>query len=215
MEYISFILTGTKRAPNIHIDMKFYYTDGENVEGPKTQEELATEYFNGSLNKETQICQEGTDYWVPITCLLQPAKKLPKPPLTEPKHHPSIKTDVASHIDIDPEIRPLSSPNIAQIFNCLLLAFIAILLVVQLSKIKPEAPPAKYEYAAMRITTDDLLNCDMVRGFHDIGLVHCEHLMGIPKGWEYVSTLCPDGEKAAYILVRRLKAEKKISKINS
>ncbi len=195
--------------------MKFYYTNGETVEGPKTQEELATDFFNGTLTDETQICQEGTNYWVPINCLLQPAKKLPKPPVTEHKPHPSIKTDIASHIDVDPEIRPMSSPNIAQIFTCLILAFISILLVVQLSKIEPPAPPAKYEYAALRITTEDMLNSEMVRGFHDIGLVHCEHLMGIPKGWEYVNTLCQDGDKAAYVLVRRLKPEKKKSKINS
>ncbi|MBR5894727.1 MAG: DUF4339 domain-containing protein [Akkermansia sp.] len=198
--------------------MKFYYTDGENLEGPKTQEELATEYFNGTLSAETQICQEGTDYWIPITCLLQPAKKLPKPPVssTHPTAaHTPVTTDVASHIDIDPEIVPMASPNIAQIFTCLLLAFISILLVVQLSKLEPPAPPAQYEYASMRITTEDLLNCDMVRGFHDLGLVHCEKVMGIPSGWEYVSTLCPDGDKAAYILMRRLKIEKKKSKINS
>ena len=78
-----------------------------------------------------------------------------------------------------------------------------------------EAVMAKYEYAALRITTEDMLNSEMVRGFHDIGLVHCEHLMGIPKGWEYVNTLCQDGDKAAYVLVRRLKPEKKKSKINS
>ena len=197
--------------------MKFYYTDGENIEGPKTQEELATDFFNGTLTEQTQICQEGTDYWVPITCLLQPAKKLPKPPMTvqHNKPHPVVNTDIASHIETDPEIRPMASPNIAQIFMCLLLAFIGVLLVVQLSKIQPPAPPAKYEYAAVRITTNDLLNSKMVRGFHDIGLVHCEELMGIPKGWEFVNILCPDGDKAAYVLVRRLKEEKKISKIKS
>lgn len=197
--------------------MKFYYTDGENIEGPKTQEELATDFFNGTLTKDIQICQEGTDYWVPITCLLQPAKKLPKPPMATLHHKPHhvVTTDIASHIDTDPELRPMAKPNIAQIFMCLLLAFIGVLLVVQLSKIQPPAPPAQYEYASVRITSMDLLNSDMVRGFHDLGLVHCEHLMGIPKGWEYVNTLCPDGDKAAYVLVRRLKQEKKISKIKS
>ncbi len=197
--------------------MKFYYTDGENINGPKTQEELATEYFNGDLTADTQICQEGTSYWIPITCLLQPAKQLPKPPMPDIHHkpHPVIKTDIASHLEDDPEIRPMARPNIAQIFTCLLLAFIGILLVVQHSKIQPPAPPAKYEYASVRITSEELLKSEFVRGFQDMGMVDCEELLCIPKGWEYVSPLCPDGEKAAYVLIRRLKQEKKKSKINS
>lgn len=197
--------------------MKFYYTDGENIEGPKTQEELATEFFNGTLTSETQICQEGTAYWIPITCLLQPAKQLPKPPMPDIQHkpHPVITTDIASQLEDDPEIRPMSSPNIAQIFTCLLLGFIAVLLVVQLSKIQPPAPPAKYEYASVRVTSEELLKSEFVRGFQEEGMVQCEHLLCIPRGWEYVNTLCPDGDKAAYILIRRLKQEKKKSKINS
>jgi hypothetical protein len=87
---------------------------------------------------------------------------------------------------------------------------------VQFNKIEKPKPPAQYEYASLKITSEELFRSDIVSGQELQGMVRCENLLGIPDGWEYVSTLCPDGDKAAWILVRRLKTEKvKKDKINS
>lgn len=179
--------------------MRFYYTDGEITDGPLTEDELVTDYVNGALNESVRVRRENSETWLPIRSVVMQIKMKSAPKPQQPEE------DV--YEDEEPEATSPSGGTIAQIFCCIFLAFIAAVVLVQFNKIEKPKPPAQYEYAALKITSEDLFRSDMVSGQEAQGMVRCESLMGIPDGWEYVSTLCPDGDKAAWILVRRLKTE--------
>ena len=190
--------------------MRFYYTDGEITDGPLTEDELVTDYVNGALNENVKVRRENSETWLPIRSVVMQIKMK-----SAPKPAPKNDEDEVVQYE-EPEATAPAGSTIAQVFSCIFLAFIAAVILVQFNKIEKPKPPAQYEYASLKITSEDLFRSDIVSGQELQGMVRCENLLGIPDGWEYVSTLCPDGDKAAWILVRRLKTEKvKKDKINS
>lgn len=190
--------------------MRFYYTDGEITDGPLTEDELVTDYVNGALNENVKVRRENSETWLPIRSVVMQIKMKSAPkPAPQPQEEEEIN-------DEEPDPVAPAGSTIAQVFSCIFLAFIAAVILVQFNKIEKPKPPAQYEYASLKVTSEDLFRSDMVSGQEAQGMVRCETILGIPDGWEYVSTLCPDGDKAAWVLVRRLKTEKvKKDKINS
>lgn len=189
--------------------MRFYYTDGEITDGPLTEDELVTDYVNGALNENVKVRRENSETWLPIRSVVMQIKMK-----SAPKPGRKAEDEVVQYEE--PEATAPSGCAIAQVFSCIFLAFIAAVILVQFNKIEKPKPPAQYEYASLKVTSEELFRSDIVSGQELQGMVRCEALLGIPDGWEYVSTLCPDGDKAAWILVRRLKTEKvKKDKINS
>ncbi len=187
--------------------MRFYYTDGEITDGPLTEDELVTDYVNGALTDSIKVRRENSETWLPIRSVVMQIKI---------KSTPKKNEEAPIEDDGEPEPTPPSGSVVAQVFSCIFLAFIAAVVLVQFNKIEKPKPPAQYEYASLKITAEDLFRGDMVKGQESLGLIRCEQILGIPEGWEYVSTLCPDGDKSAWVLVRRLKVEKeKKDKINS
>lgn len=181
--------------------MRFYYTDGEITDGPLTEDELVTDYVNGALGDTVKVRRENSETWLPIRSVVMQIKmkSTPKPKTGD--------TDEETADDGEPEPVSPGSGSIAQMFSCIFLAFIAAVILVQFNKIEKPKPPTEYEYASLKVQAEDLFRGEMVAGQEAQGMVRCEQILGIPDGWEYVSTLCPDGDKAAWVLVRRVKAE--------
>jgi hypothetical protein len=60
--------------------MNYYYsTDGIEVLGPYTLEELLDDYRSGALPKNTSVCAEGQKDWQPLRSLIQPHSQLRAP----------------------------------------------------------------------------------------------------------------------------------------
>ncbi len=201
-------MTGNSQSFSIK-NMRFYYTDGEITDGPLTEDELVTDYVNGALGDNVKVRRESSETWLPIRSVLMQIKM-----------KSSAKKDRQNEEEIPDDGEPdaVAPPtwSIIQAISCIILAFIAAIVLVQFNQIEKPKPPAEYEYASIKVNAEDLFRSDIVRGQEAQGMVQCEALLGIPDGWEYVSTLCPDGDKAAWVLVRRLRPEKpENDKINS
>ncbi len=180
--------------------MRFYYTDGEITDGPLTEDELVTDYVNGALGDSVKVRRENSETWLPIRSVVMQIKmkSTPKPKKNE-------NDEVID--DGEPDPVPPAGGSVAQMFSCIFLAFIAAVILVQFNKIEKPKPPTEYEYASLKVQAEDLFRGEMVAGQEAQGMIRCEQLLGIPDGWEYVNTLCPDGDKAAWVLVRRVKVE--------
>lgn len=204
-----FNLTGNLQSFSIE-NMRFYFTDGEITDGPITEDELIADYVNGTLGDNIKVRRESSETWLPIRSVLMQIKMKSSAKKSRQDDEEEIPDDG------EPEAVAPPTGNIIQAISCIFLAFIAAIVLVQFNQIDPPKPPAEYEYASIKVNAEDLFRSDMVRGQEALGMVQCESILGIPDGWEYVSTLCPDGDKAAWVLVRRLRPEKpENDKINS
>lgn len=204
-----FNLTGNIQSFSIE-NMRFYYTDGEITDGPLTEDELVTDYVNGALGDNVKVRRENSETWLPIRSVLMQIKMKSSANKKRQDEEEEIPDDG------EPEAVAPPAGNIIQAISCIILAFIAAVVLVQFNQIEKPKPPAEYEYASIKVNAEDLFRSDIVRGQEDLGMVQCGALLGLPEGWEYVSTLCPDGDKAAWVLVRRLRPEKpENDKINS
>ena len=204
-----FNLTGNLQSFSIE-NMRFYFTDGEITDGPITEDELIADYVNGTLGDNIKVRRESSETWLPIRSVLMQIKMKSSAKKSRQNDEEEIPDDG------EPEAVAPPTGNIIQAISCIFLAFIAAIVLVQFNQIEKPKPQAEYEYASIKVNAEDLFRSDMVRGQEEQGMVKCEALLGIPDGWEYVSNLCPDGDKAAWVLVRRLRPEKpENDKINS
>jgi len=82
--------------------MNYYYsTDGTEVHGPCSLDELTNGFFNGSLPAATQVCAEGTETWQTLRSVVRP------PPPQPIESTPVFEQTTSQPI---PQTRPTETP---------------------------------------------------------------------------------------------------------
>ena len=79
--------------------MNYYYsTDGTDVAGPCTLDDLKADFLSGALSTATQVCAEGTETWQNLDSLIRPAslEGVQPPPIPEQENHsPTVEQPVS------------------------------------------------------------------------------------------------------------------------